>query len=165
MGQYCGHCGAEVHADGNFCHACGKAKVAGVASLASTTPVTALAPEPETMFMQNETVIVTNTRFIVPGQTYAMAGVTSVRFERIEPKRGLPVVLILIGFLLLFSPEARFIGVALLLIGVPWVFLLKSTFAVGLQSASGESRAITSKDSQFISSIVSALNQAIVYRR
>lgn len=165
MAQYCVHCGAELQEEGKFCHACGKSKAAMVTSPTSTAPEASVKPEAEKTFLQNATVTVTNTRFIVPGQTYAMAGVTSVRFERIEPKRGWPVFFIIVGFLLLLIPEARPVGVVLLLIGVPWILLVKATFAVALTSASGEARAITSKDSQLISGIVDALNKAIVYRR
>jgi hypothetical protein len=119
----------------------------------------------ERTFLRNETVTVTNTRFIVPGQTYAMAGVTSVRFERINPNPIWPILFIVLGVLLLFISETRIFGVLLMLIGGPWLFLLKPTFAVALHSASGEARAVTSRDAQFISRIVEALNQAIVYRR
>jgi len=102
---------------------------------------------------------------MVPNQTYAMAGVTSVRSERIEPKRGWPIFLLVIGFLLLFISEVRGVGVVLVLIAIAWLIVLKPTFAVALRSASGETRAIQSQDSAFISSVVEALNQAIVYRR
>jgi hypothetical protein len=46
-----------------------------------------------------------------------------------------------------------------------WLVLVKPEFAVALSSASGEVHAIKSKKSDFIIGIVSALNEAIVYRR
>ncbi len=165
MAQYCVHCGAELQEEGKFCHSCGKSKAAVVTSPTSTAPEASVKPETEKTFLQNATVTVTNTRFIVPGQTYAMAGVTSVRFVRIEPRRVGPLLLIALGLLFVLIPEARPVGVLLLLIGAAWIVLVKATFAVALTSASGEARAITNKDSQFISGIVNALNQAIVYRR
>jgi Family of unknown function (DUF6232) len=95
-----------------------------------------------------------------------MAGVTSVRFVRIDPKRGWPVSLAVIGFLLtLASSESRGFGILLLVIGIAWVVALKPEFAVALSSASGEVHAIKSKQSDYINGIVSALNEAIIYRR
>ncbi|HZQ90386.1 MAG TPA: DUF6232 family protein [Terriglobales bacterium] len=123
------------------------------------------AREAEKTFYQGNGVTVTSTRFIVPGQTYAMASVTSVRFERIPPKRGAPILITIIGFLVLMFPEGRWFGVTLLVFGILWLLLLKTNCAVALSSASGEVRAIKSTDSDFITGIVDALNDAIVYRR
>jgi hypothetical protein len=39
----------------------------------------------EQIFFNAEGVAVTNTRFVVPGETYALSGISSVRLEREEP--------------------------------------------------------------------------------
>jgi hypothetical protein len=56
-------------------------------------------------------------------------------------------------------------GLFLLAIGILWLVCQKTKYAVALNSASGEVRAITSENSEYISGIVKALNDAIVYRR
>jgi hypothetical protein len=133
-------------------------------------PAVAAAPTPareaEKTFLQERGVTVTSTRFIVPNQTYAMAGITSVRFERVEPKRGWPIAFILTGLLFaVVSADSRGFGILLLVIGVIWIALLKTKYAVALRSASGEVRAVQETDSNFINGIVAAVNEAIVYRR
>ncbi len=77
----------------------------------------------------------TDARFIVGSQTYAMRGITSVKGIEITP-----------GFF------ARLFGET-------------STFAVVLSTAGGEVRAYESKDSDLIGDVLEALNQAIVRQR
>lgn len=163
MAQFCVHCGVQLHEDGAFCHACGKSKVGSVTGSSGATAQAVMAPEPEKTFLQDGDVTVTNSRFIVPGQTYAMAGVTSVRSASIEPKRIWPIIFCLFGVLMLFGSVV--FGGVLLAIGIVWLVCLKTKYAVALNSASGEVHAITSENSEYISGIVKALNDAIVYRR
>ena len=165
MAQFCVHCGVELGGTGAFCHACGapKGNIAGVSGTMTTQA--AFATAAEKVFYNSNDVKVTSTRFIVPGQTYAMAGVTSVRFEKIPPKNGWGITLIVIGLLLLLPEDSRATGAILLIIGIAIVALVKSTYAVALHSASGESRAIVSKDSGFVDEVVRALNDSIVYRK
>jgi hypothetical protein len=166
--MFCGKCGTELSDDSAFCRKCGQPLSTVITTATGTTGTAAAVaptPEREKTFLEKGGVAVTNTRFIVPGQTYAMAGVTSVRFERIEPKRVWPLLLTLVGLVCLGFPDTRGFGVLLLVVGILWLVLVKADFAVVLSSASGEVRAIKNKDSEFINSIVRALNDAIVYRR
>ena len=163
MAQFCVHCGVQLHEDGAFCHACGKSKVGSVTGSSGVAAQAVMAPKPEKTFLQDGGVTVTNSRFIVPEQTYAMAGVTSVRSATIEPKRGWPIIICLFGALTLAGSIA--FGLFLLVIGIMWLVCQKTKYAVALNSASGEVRAITSENSEYISGIVNALNDAIVYRR
>jgi hypothetical protein len=72
----------------------------------------------ETVFLTEGEVKVTNTRFIMPGQTYAVADITSVRFETISPKLKLPGWIVIVGILLVFFHDihVRILG-AFLVIG------------------------------------------------
>lgn len=120
----------------------------------------------EKTYYTNGKVTVTNSRLIMPAQTYAMSGITSVKFEEIKPKRMLPIVL-LIGCMLIVKkmPEANaFVWAFFALPGLIWLGIQKSQFSVTLSSASGESRALTSKDAKFVRSIIDAINQAIIER-
>lgn len=163
--MFCTKCGTDLPDDSQFCRKCGQQLSSTAVTVSGAAVAPARTPEAEKTFLESGAVTVTNTRFIVPGQTYAMSGVTSVRFERVEPKRGWPIFITLVGLLLLASDALRAFGVILLVIGIAWLVLVKTDFAVALSSASGEVRAIKSKDSAFINGIVNALNEAIVYRR
>nr|QNO44992.1 hypothetical protein EEEAIAPH_00012 [Methanosarcinales archaeon ANME-2c ERB4] len=116
----------------------------------------------------------TNSRFIVPGQTYTMGGVTSIRAEQYTPSRKWPMIVMGFGGVGLFSIVDEGIGagslgpaiiaIAIIAIGAAWWRSKKTIYTVVLSSASGESDAFSSTDEAFIDSIVSALNDAVVSR-
>ena len=123
----------------------------------------------EQVFLDEDEVKVTHARFMVPGQTYAMSGVTSVAFDQDNPSKKGPVIVIVIGLLLMligFAEDATtgIIGFFILVAGIVWFLLLKPTYYVTLHSASGESRALESKDGEWIEEVITALNDAIVAR-
>ena len=119
----------------------------------------------EQTFFNENGVTVTNSRFITPGQTYAMSGVTSIRKLKITPSYKAPIITAIIGFISLgFGDSGIAIGILLIIAGIAWFILNKPTFVVVLSSASGEQEALSSKDEEFISRVVNALNEAIVAR-
>jgi len=122
----------------------------------------------ETIFMQEDEVKVTNTRFVVRSQTYTLNGITSVKQDAEPASRGFAIVCGVIGVLapfvwhisiLTIVMAVCFIGVALTL----WK-TNKDKYYVVLCSASGESLALTSTDSDFIYRVIDALNDAIAAR-
>ena len=124
----------------------------------------------EAKVYENGDVLVTTTRFVVNGQTYAMNGVTSVKSFKKDPSRALPVIVGIIGFIVFASgigsgsTIAAIFGLALL--AGAW-FLWKSQspeYSVRLATASGEASALSSKDQSYINQVVEALNNAIVQR-
>lgn len=120
----------------------------------------------EIEFFNNGHTVVTNARFIVDGQTYAMNGVTSVK-QGIKPAdRKAGIWLIIIGFIvfLLTSGVGKLFGIILIGVGAWLIYEAKPIASVILQSSSGEVQALTSQDIGFISNVVSALNQAIIHR-
>ena len=120
---------------------------------------------PETVFLDSGGITVTNTRFVVPGQTYAMAGITSIRYFE-KPQSWivgsicgalaawwfsigdymLPLAIVFAGF----SPLAFWSG--------------RRRYDVILSTASGEVRAFSSHDRDTVRDTVQALNQAIIFR-
>lgn len=117
----------------------------------------------ETTFFEQGNVKVTNARFIVPSQTYAMSGITSVKFFTEKPGLLWPIVAFVIALLALVgNGNIWSVGIPLI-IGIVLV-LRKATHHVVLSSASGETRALASKDKDFISNVINGLNQAIVSR-
>ena len=125
----------------------------------------------EKTFFNEGNVTVTNSRFIVPGQTYAMSGITSVSKWIQKPSLKWPLILILVGALFIIIPLFAgggalwyLIGIVLIGIGIFLLIRNKPVYSVILSSASGEADAINSKDEDFIDRIVQALNDAIVVR-
>ena len=119
----------------------------------------------ETSFFNEGGVSVSNARFIADNQTYAMSGVTSVKEFRQDPSRKVPIIMGIIGVLALAGGgTVTLVGLALLAGAVGIWFLNKPEFSVLLSSASGEAKALTRQDGEFISKVVGALNNAIVHR-
>jgi hypothetical protein len=120
----------------------------------------------EQVFFEQGNVKVTNARFIVDSQTYAMNGVTSVKCNTVPPSRGGALIAIGIGVLILLVADGFGKLLGLLIAGAGGWFLSrqKSTHSVYLSSASGEVQALSDTDESFISSVVHALNEALIHR-
>ena len=119
----------------------------------------------ERTFLSEGGVSVTNARFMTPGQTYAMSGVTSVKSARSDPSRKPPIIMGIIGVLALAGGGGiTVVGLLLIAGALAMWFLQKPEFHVQLSSASGEDTALTNRDEQFIAKVVGALNDAIVHR-
>ena len=119
----------------------------------------------EKIFFDGNGVSVSNARFIVHGQTYAMNGVTSVKQAVRYPSRLGPVVLGLIGLIALINGGSGIIwGVVLLAATVFWWIKQKPKWIVVLNSSSGETQALTSEDRSYINGVIEALNQSIIHR-
>lgn len=120
--------------------------------------------ENEKVYLEEGSVTVTKARFIVPAQTYAMSGITSVKAAVDQPLKG-PAILGGIGVLMMFVGEAGAVIFGLLLIAGAILWFIKGKkHIVVLSSASGEAKAISSNNSGFIGRIIAALNEAIVGR-
>ena len=105
----------------------------------------------EQVFLNEGGVTVTNARFIVPSQTYAMSGITSVKTYEKTPSRNGPIILIVIGVLMALGGKQEAIGavVFVLVLAVVWWIFQKIEYQVRLSTASGEAN---------------ALNEAIIHR-
>ena len=118
----------------------------------------------EKIFFNQGSVSVTNARFIVDGQTYAMNGVTSVKQVVRHPSRLGPAVFGLIALLILIGGGSAIVGLVLIAIALLWGFNQKSDWIVVLNSSSGEAQALTSKDKTYINSVIHAVNESIIHR-
>ena len=107
---------------------------------------------------------VTNARFVVGAQTYAMRNVTSVKGITIRPGRLGPIALGLLAaaFVLSFELMPMVIGLILANLAAFLYFYRKTTHAVVLTTSGGEIKAYESQEMKEISRILDALNQAIV---
>jgi hypothetical protein len=128
----------------------------------------------ETVFFENNNVKVTNSRFIVGNQTYAMAAVNSVKITTtdITPPNTFAGILIVVGAIWLLvalgsgNASSFLWSVALLAGGVFWFRSIKPTFEhkIILTTSSGEATALTSRNDQDIRPVEKALNDALVFR-
>ncbi|MCC5883800.1 MAG: hypothetical protein JJU25_14360 [Halomonas sp.] len=119
----------------------------------------------EKVFFNQGNVSVSNSRFIVDGQTYAMSNVTSVKSGFIPPDRGAAKIIALIGLGCLFGSGWVFVaGIAALVIAVLVWIGNKEKYSVILNTSSGENQALVSEDESYITKIISSLNEAIVSR-
>jgi len=126
--------------------------------------MTTAAPSERTFF-SDAGITITQARIVVPGQTYAMSGVTSVATYRKDPSRTGPIVLGILGVLSLIGGAKTILGALIFLgLAVAWWMALKPTFIVKLTSAAGEREAFTSKDESLVDRLVSAINEAIIAR-
>lgn len=118
----------------------------------------------ETIFFQDNGVTVTNSRFVTTGQTHALAGITSVRRYVQTPNRTWPILLIIFGLIGFNIQDFKVIAPILLIAGIAWLFLQKATHSVMISTAAGEVKALSDKNSNRITQIVDALNNAIIHR-
>ena len=121
----------------------------------------------EVEFFNNGEVSVTSARFRVGASTYAMQGVTSVKRGQKDANK-LPAFLVgIIGLFMTFGADtsgAKLIGILLVILSIFIFKKLKPEYSVYLNSSSGESQALQSKDRSYIDKVIEALNQSIIHR-
>ena len=126
-------------------------------------------PLAERTFFSEGDVLVTNARLVSNGQTYAIAGVTSVK-AIVEPAKSTGVGWAIVGAALLLVAllNAWVLGIVLgavvVVAGILVAKSQKATHHLILHSSSGEVRAISSLDGDFIARILVAVNNAIISR-
>ena len=124
----------------------------------------------ETTVYNEDNVLVTTSRLVINGQTYAMSGITSVQFLKESPSKKRPISLLAIGAIIGFFGLASglglasFIGLATAVIGIYLLMLQKEEYSVRLATASGESRDLKSESRERVASVVDAINEAIIQR-
>ncbi len=123
----------------------------------------------EKVFFKQSGITITNARFIVDSQTFAIRNITSVKAERVKQDNaglgwmvGIGMLLVLIG---LGGSGAGFIIFGVLLAGLGFVLIWKQKdlYAVSLATSAGEVKAYKCEDKQLISGIVAGLNDAITH--
>ena len=123
----------------------------------------------ENVFLNANGYLVTNARFEVPGQTYVMAGVTSVKVTKTKPNYTWPSIFIILGVLFLLSAidlgvEQLGCGLTLLLVGGLMLLGKKTVYHLILTTAAGEQRATSSTNGKFMQSLRIALTNSIIHR-
>jgi hypothetical protein len=122
----------------------------------------AVNPDEHFLFHENE-IFISKLRFIADNQTYAMSGITSVKFETIRPSSALPLFLLIIG-VIFGIVQAYTYAAIIIIVGFAVGFLRPDRYAVTLVTSGSEVRSYISKDKEFVGRIVKALNDAIILR-
>jgi hypothetical protein len=135
------------------------------------------AAKAEKVFLDRDGVRVTNARFQVAGQTYAMSAVNTVAYQVEAAQTGGPIGLCVLGGLVLLvalltmrsgvgpvNGFFSFVGVLMIVGGVIALRGAKPTYLVKLSTASGEVKALSSHDKGFVEAVVRALNDSVVSR-
>lgn len=191
--MYCMKCGAEIAEAAEFCSKCG-AKISFEENPITTDAPTApqvITNEKSTQgkttenvihirvdqgkhmsdqssentFLNEKGIIVTNARFILPKHTFAMSGITSVQNHEVKPSRVGPIAVLIIGVLFLAGGESMIpIAGIMIIIGGLWFRAQKTTHHVLLHTSSGEAKALSSNDEEWVSKVIHALNDAIIHR-
>ena len=117
----------------------------------------------EREFFRYEDVAVTNARFMVGAQTFAMSNITSVKASKDSPNRFWPILILVLGFFSLIANNVAF-AVACGVLGGVWLAFQKTYYHVALTTAGGETKALTSTQREYVEKVVHALNDAIVHR-
>ena len=126
----------------------------------------------EVAVYRDENIHLTNLRAVLQGKTYAMANVTSVSmFTQVKSKVPGVILAVLGGLFLLVGFGSRELrgcsvvfGLLMLVIGIAVAAGAKNLYWVRIGSASGEANALASHDRDYITRVVSAMNDAIVRR-
>jgi hypothetical protein len=116
----------------------------------------------EQTFFEYENVKITNARFIVDGQTFAMSNVTSVAPLKQPPKRFWLALLLVIGIASLLSNP--FFGIPIIAIAAYMLYKQKTMYHVMLRTSGGETKALSTDQKVYLNKVVEALNNAIVHR-
>lgn len=119
----------------------------------------------EKTFFNKGNVMVSNSRFVVGGQTYAMSNVTSVKSGEIPGSQTIPILIALSAVLFLGLGTAGMIfSLVILAIAFYARSKVEPTYTVILNTSAGENKALSSPDEGYVNAIIRALNEAIVSR-
>ena len=131
----------------------------------------------EVVYLNDGNVIVTNTRVVIGGKTYAAKHITSVQMVKKEDQTRIWGILMaiaggslsLLGLLFLFISEEGIIaggiclaaGIFVFALGIFLAIVCRDRFIVRLASASGEVDALSSTKKETIAAIVEAITNVI----
>ena len=116
----------------------------------------------EKVFFEHGGVQVTNARFKVDAQTYAIRNITSTAAWSKPQSWVVPAFLILCGILSFMGKSEPGVGVLFMLVGAGLFWWGRPWHFVKLNTASGEVKALKSRDKNYVLQVVNALNDAMV---
>jgi hypothetical protein len=117
----------------------------------------------ERTFFEYEDVKVTNARFVSGGQTYVMNNVTSVKPFEQKPSR-LGGVLVLLAGLIIMAGASFMLGLLVTAAAAFYLYQQKTIYHILLATSAGETKALKTYQRDYLNRVITALNDAIVYR-
>ena len=122
----------------------------------------------EKVFFEYDDVKVTNTIFINGANTYAMAGVTSIKLREKKPSMGDVLAFVVISLALMGFVDKEPVALFPAIGSAVFAFFLyrkkKTLYAIILSTSGGESEGLLSNQLEYTKQVVDALNQAIIFR-
>jgi len=116
-------------------------------------------------YKNSKNVIVTQSRFVAEGKTYAMRNISSVALFTKKKSRTMQILMMVIGVGLIFSPtNLRILGAIIAVLGAISMFLTHDEYSVRITTNAGETDGLVSIDKQYMQDVVNALSEAIVHR-
>ena len=126
----------------------------------------------EKLFFEYDDVKVTNTRFINGANTYAMSGITSIKLREKKPNMLDVIIYSVISLILLIlSVNNPQVNITVLLLALVFIALAyfnfkkkKTLYEIILSTSGGESQGLISDQVEYTNQVLTALNQAVIYR-
>ena len=115
----------------------------------------------EVSFFQNNTVIVTQSRFIVESKVYEIKDISSVKVGITKNYTRTKIIIMVIGFLLMFFKGGRIAGIVIFSISFLALYLSQDEFSVKIKTGNSETDGLKSKDKEYIEQVVKAINIAM----
>ncbi len=121
--------------------------------------------EIEKIFYQDANVLVTQSRIVAFGKTYAMRNISSVGMSE-NSKLFLKIAstIMLVFALIILYLRDYWMGIAALGIAIIILFNARNEYVMIISSNSGDNNALSSKNRDYIQSVIDAINEAIVHR-
>jgi hypothetical protein len=171
MPKFCESCGSSVSRGAAFCGACGQPLIGAAVITTAVATAARSRQDPERVFLDENGIKVTNARFVVAGQTFAMSGITSVKVDVEHPSKVGPVIPTALGALAAFNGiadqtrhDALIPGLIVAAVGIAWFRSRRPKYHVLFMSASGEEKPYHSADEDLVRKIVKAISDAIIHR-
>jgi Family of unknown function (DUF6232) len=115
----------------------------------------------EISFFENSKVIVTQTRFIVAHKVVEIKNISYVKIGTLKNYMALKLIIIILGFLMMFFQELRIIGIVIFAISFLSACFTTDRFSVRISTNSGEMDTLISKDRDYIEKVAQAINSAM----
>lgn len=158
----CLFCGEEILTTAKKCKHCGEWLTKG----ANDKEKNQKLKNDENIFYQDENVKVTQSRFTVGSDTYAMRNISSVTNFEIKKSKTNPILLLIgsICYMIFIKSDISYIAIIIAVLSILWFFGINNEFAVKISTNAGEPNTLVSEDKKYIQKVVDAINEAIIYR-